>query len=135
LGGASSQIQERIYNYGKYLGLAFQIIDDVLDFTGKGLVLGKPIGQDLELGLCTAPVYYASLEYPELENYIKRNFSVEGDVDLVKDLVLKSNGLEKSKDLAKWFCHKARNELDILKDSEAKEMLIELTETVITRTK
>lgn len=48
-----------MYAYGKHLGLAFQVVDDILDFTQSSELLGKPQGQDLASGNLTAPVLYA----------------------------------------------------------------------------
>lgn len=52
-------VKEAMYNYGKHLGLAFQVVDDILDFTQSSEQLGKPQGQDLASGNLTAPVIFA----------------------------------------------------------------------------
>ncbi|QSS59036.1 decaprenyl-diphosphate synthase subunit 1, partial [Histoplasma capsulatum] len=56
LGHSSPEIVEAAYSYGRNLGLAFQLVDDMLDYTIHGDELGKPAGADLELGLATAPL-------------------------------------------------------------------------------
>lgn len=58
-------------------------MDDLLDFVGKQDEFGKPVGQDLNLGLATAPLLYAIEEFPELQALSDRNFSNSGDVELV----------------------------------------------------
>jgi hexaprenyl-diphosphate synthase len=84
LGGATSEVAEAAYIYGKHMGLAFQLIDDVLDYTGSNEELGKPATADLELGLATAPVFYAWEEFPELGPMIARKFAQEGDAAKVR---------------------------------------------------
>merc|ERR1711981_362257 len=66
LGGSSSDVQDVAYEYGKNVGQAFQLIDDVLDFTGSESSLGKDLFSDLRQGLVTAPVLFAREEYPEM---------------------------------------------------------------------
>ena len=70
-------------DFGRNLGIAFQLIDDLLDFVESADSLGKPAAVDLELGLATAPVLYALEEFPELKPLIERKFSQEGDVEKV----------------------------------------------------
>ncbi|KAG0044308.1 coq1 putative hexaprenyl diphosphate synthase [Gryganskiella cystojenkinii] len=135
LGGATDEVCDIAYIYGKNIGLAFQLVDDMLDFTVTSDEFGKPAGADLKLGLATAPVLFAWEEYPELGKLIKRNFDQEGDVELAWDLVLKSQGLAQTRMLAQSHCQKAISALDGLPDSLAKTALIQLTEKVLDRKK
>jgi all-trans-nonaprenyl-diphosphate synthase len=59
LSGVSAELADRLYLYGRHLGLAFQIVDDILDFTSSSETLGKPAVADLRQGHLTAPVLYA----------------------------------------------------------------------------
>ncbi|MFS0727690.1 polyprenyl synthetase family protein [Paenibacillus sp. 1P07SE] len=68
--GADTGTAERLYQFGEALGMAFQIRDDVLDFTQQELIAGKPVGADLRNGNVTLPVLYA-LEDPELAKMIR----------------------------------------------------------------
>lgn len=79
LGGTTEEVSHAAYTYGKHMGLAFQLIDDVLDYTSSSEELGKPATADLELGLATAPVFYAWEEFPELGPMIARKFEQPGD--------------------------------------------------------
>lgn len=79
LGGATEDVAAAAYRYGRHLGLAFQLTDDVLDYTGSDESIGKPAGADLELGLATAPVFFAWEEFPELGDMIARQFSEPDD--------------------------------------------------------
>lgn len=79
------RIKDAAYTYGRNLGIAFQLVDDMLDFTGSDAGLGKPSqGADLKLGLATAPALYAWEEFPEMGNMILRKFENDGDVDQVR---------------------------------------------------
>jgi hexaprenyl-diphosphate synthase len=80
LGGADATTVDAAYLYGKNLGLAFQLVDDMLDYTRSGQELGKPAGADLELGLATAPLLFAWKDMPELGSLVGRKFERGGDV-------------------------------------------------------
>ncbi|KAI2635826.1 hexaprenyl pyrophosphate synthase [Hypomontagnella submonticulosa] len=83
LGRADATTVEAAYAYGKNLGLAFQLVDDMLDYTKSGSDLGKPAGADLELGLATAPLLFAWKTTPELGILVGRKFGEEGDIQRV----------------------------------------------------
>lgn len=59
LGGGDEELSEVAYQYGRNLGLAFQLVDDLLDFVSSTDTMGKPAATDLKLGLATAPVLFA----------------------------------------------------------------------------
>lgn len=84
LGSSDAGTVEAAYSYGKNLGLAFQLVDDMLDYTISAKELGKPAGADLELGLATAPLLFAWKSCPELGSLVGRKFSGEGDVARVR---------------------------------------------------
>jgi hexaprenyl-diphosphate synthase len=84
LGNGAPAVVEAAYSYGKNLGLAFQLVDDMLDYTISGAELGKPAGADLELGLATAPLLFAWEGNAELGQLVGRKFSGEGDVQRVR---------------------------------------------------
>jgi len=80
LGERSPEVVEAAYQYGKNLGLAFQLVDDMLDYTVNEQELGKPAGADLELGLATAPLLFAWKDNSELGTLVGRKFAQDGDV-------------------------------------------------------
>ncbi len=84
LGQSAPEVVEAAYAYGKNLGLAFQLVDDMLDYTISGAELGKPSGADLELGLATAPLLFAWKDNKELGAMVGRKFGREGDVEMVR---------------------------------------------------
>ncbi|KAF7303009.1 hypothetical protein MKEN_01263800 [Mycena kentingensis (nom. inval.)] len=126
--------KEVAYAFGRNFGLAFQLVDDVLDYEAGEATLGKPGGADLQLGLATGPALYAWEEHPEMGPLIQRKFEKEGDVELARDLVRRSSGVARTRDLARAHSEKARELLQMLPDSDAKVSLEVLTEKVITRT-
>ncbi|KAG8459471.1 hypothetical protein KFE25_012806 [Diacronema lutheri] len=133
--GLDSAVTQAAYDYGYHLGLAFQIVDDMLDFTGSADALGKPKLQDMALGLATAPILYASNQFPELQRLIKRKFETRGDLDRAYALLMQSDGLARTRDLAHSHASKAVAALAPLPDSEAKAALIHLCYIVLSRDK
>lgn len=87
--GASQSFQEAAFQYGRNLGIAFQLVDDLLDFISNEADLGKPTAADLKLGLATAPVLFACEKFPELNIMIMRRFSEPGDVEKSYAAVMK----------------------------------------------
>lgn len=83
LGRSAPEVIEASYAYGRNLGLAFQLVDDMLDYTVTEAELGKASGADLELGLATAPLLFAWKSNPELGPLVGRKFREEGDVQRV----------------------------------------------------
>merc|ERR1712098_246587 len=78
---------------GRNIGIAFQLVDDLLDFVVSADQLGKPAAADMKLGLATAPVLFASQQFPVLNDMIARRFSQPGDVEEAFQCVLESGGL------------------------------------------
>lgn len=135
LGHADNVTAEEAYSYGRNLGLAFQLVDDLLDYTQSGKDLGKPAGVDLELGLATAPLLFAWKQMPELGALVGRNFALEGDVARARELVLQSDGIERTRVLAQDYADKAIQALAHFPDCEAKNGLIEIAEMAAKRQK
>lgn len=133
LSNESSDLAEKLYNYGKNLGLAFQIVDDILDFTASTEVLGKPAGSDLISGNLTIPVLYAMEENPYLIKLIEREFNQEGDIEEALTIVREGNAIERSRSLALTHSKLAAESLTCLKDSASAIALMELTEYVLSR--
>lgn len=133
LSDASTEVVENLYSYGRNLGLAFQIVDDILDFTGSTEVLGKPAGLDLASGKLTSPVFYALQQEPYLKVLIERKFAESEDLDRALELVKKSDGIEQARQLAKDLAYKAAQSLSCLPPSSSKDALHELTDYAVSR--
>ncbi|KAK0649356.1 isoprenoid synthase domain-containing protein [Cercophora newfieldiana] len=135
LGGSDAATVDAAYMYGKNLGLAFQLVDDLLDYTRSGQELGKPAGADLELGLATAPLLFAWKTMPELGSLVGRKFEKEGDVARARDLVMQSDGIEQTRALAEDYAERAIAAISIFPDSEAKNGLVEMAVKTLERKK
>lgn len=138
LGGHAygSTVATACEEFGYHLGLAYQIQDDILDFTAAANVLGKPALADMDLGLSTAPILYAAQEYKHLRPLVMRRFKKKGDKEAALQALYKSDtAMDKAKDLAKFHAQRAVDALLRLPQSEGRDALIRLTHAVITRKK
>jgi len=135
LAGVSSALVEGAFQYGRNIGIAFQLVDDLLDFSVSAEQLGKPAAADLKLGLATAPVLFAAEKFPELNEMIGRRFSEGGDVETAFRLVKGSGGLQETRDLARRHCDKATEALTGFADSEYKLALTDMCDKVMYRIK
>jgi len=138
LGGHAyrSDVATACEEFGFHLGLAYQIQDDILDFTGVASVLGKPALADMDLGLSTAPILYAAQEFPQLEPLVMRKFSKPGDKQAALEYLFKSDvAMDKARSLAMFHADKAIEAVLRLPQSEARDALIRLTHVVIDRKK
>lgn len=133
LSGSFKEIVDRMYSYGRHLGLAFQVVDDILDFTGSTEVLGKPAGSDLKSGNLTAPALYALAEKPYLEVLVERRFEQEGDLEEALALIKDSQGIQKAKELAAYHANQAVECISYLPASESRQALINMSEYVLNR--
>jgi len=133
LSDAPEVLADHLYDYGRHLGLAFQIVDDILDFTGSTEELGKPAGSDLKSGNLTAPVLYTLEEQPYLEVLIEREFAQPGDLEQAVSLVRESRGIERSRELANYHARKAIEHLGDLPQSASRQALMKLTDYVLSR--
>ncbi|EKX31152.1 hypothetical protein GUITHDRAFT_83378 [Guillardia theta CCMP2712] len=122
---------EVAFEYGKHIGLAFQIQDDVLDFEGDLQSLGKTPGSDLREGLTTAPVLFALEKFShELEPMIHRCYKGEGDVERTMQLVKLSDGIAKSRELALEHSRLAIESANKFEPSVTRDALVQLAHLV-----
>ncbi|WVQ95965.1 hypothetical protein IAU59_003064 [Kwoniella sp. CBS 9459] len=136
VGNEGEWVKDVAYGYGRNLGIAFQLIDDALDFLPPDPTLGKPsLGADLRLGLATAPALFAWEKHPEMGPLILRKFTEAGDVELARELVADSDGLERTVELARKFAGEARALVELLPESKARDALVGLTLKVVDRVK
>lgn len=122
--------------FGFHLGLAFQLQDDILDFTAAASVLGKPALADMDLGLSTAPILYAAQEFPHLRPLVMRRFKQKGDKQTALEALYKSDkAMDKARSLARFHAQKAVDAILRLPQSEARDALVRLTHVCVTRKK
>jgi all-trans-nonaprenyl-diphosphate synthase len=133
LSGLSAEENMNLYNYGRDIGLAFQIVDDILDFTASSETLGKPACSDMASGNLTAPVLFALEEKPFLETLIEREFAQEDDLEQAIALVRDSQGIQRSRELAASHAQSAVGHLANLPPTESRKALLELADYVLSR--
>lgn len=117
----SPELSKRLFLFGYYVGMSFQITDDILDFTGTEKQLGKPAGGDLMQGNVTLPVLYA-IQDPNLKEMIVSHVKA-GNVEKLIDLVKHSGGIEYAQKVSDQYLEKAFHVLEDLPDIRAKKAL------------
>ena len=122
-------------DYGYNVGMAFQIVDDVLDFIGTEEELGKPVGSDLAQGTLTLPAMLLLERYPE-DNPVKRLFQ-SGDkqrnIELAIELVGNSSIVQECYRIASDYVSRACHNLNLLPDNASRQALIQLADYIIRR--
>lgn len=122
--------------YGLHLGTAFQLTDDLLDFTGDSEQLGKNIGDDLADGKTTLPLIYAMEHADEdVKNDIKEiiRSGATDEITFIKDVILSSDALKYTQEQAKGEATKAIEQLSSIQPSKYKDGLIALVDFAISR--
>ena len=137
LGGLDGRKRAKLREYGRLLGLAFQIADDVLDYTGSEAEIGKPIGHDIAEGFATLPLMLAMEEAHvarELASILDNGRQLSADdAQKVVSIVRASRGPDKALESASAHASDARRELLALGNGEVPECLSALTAYVVTR--
>ncbi|MFZ3263847.1 MAG: polyprenyl synthetase family protein [Terriglobales bacterium] len=140
LGGADLQQEERLGEYGRNLGMAFQIVDDVLDLTASESVLGKPVASDLREGKATMAVIHAldrctATERCQIEEVLRdRAFNGVTHADILT-ILNRYNALDYASKEAARYAESARNAICVFPDSEIKRALLWAPEYVVAREK
>jgi heptaprenyl diphosphate synthase len=137
LGGIDAERRAALRAYGRLLGLAFQIADDVLDYEGNEDEIGKPIGHDIVEGFATLPLMLAMEDAPtagKLRRILQSGQQASAAAALeVADLVRASGGPQQALERARELSSKARQQLKSLGDGEAPAALAALTNYVVSR--
>jgi octaprenyl-diphosphate synthase len=128
---------EAMRKFGEYLGIAFQIRDDILDYDGNSVTTGKPVGGDIKEKKITLPLIYSLQQVPKNEAAKIKKSIKNGDnnksVAEIIDFVKRNNGLEYASEIALDYSKKAKDVLNIFPDSASKIALQELVDFVIDR--
>jgi octaprenyl-diphosphate synthase len=136
LADATPAVMEAMGSYGMNIGIAFQIVDDILDVTGDEVVLGKPQGNDIMDGKPTLPLIIAmqDKEHGERKRQIFRK-DRKGPEEVAEAIALikRTGALEASSDMAEEYANKALLDLEVLRPSEYKEALKALTKAILER--
>ncbi|KXS52234.1 MAG: octaprenyl diphosphate synthase [Marinobacter sp. T13-3] len=136
LAGASEEQEVALRDYGKHLGMAFQLVDDVLDYQGDAETMGKNVGDDLAEGKTTLPLIQAMATGTDEERQLIRQAIRKGGLDdlpKVLETVRQSGAIEYTMDKAKEQARVARELLTCLPESAHREALELLTEVAVAR--
>ncbi|MFC3038928.1 heptaprenyl diphosphate synthase component II [Virgibacillus xinjiangensis] len=138
LGGLVSGLHEqeakKLYQYGYYIGMSYQIIDDILDFTSTEEELGKPVGNDLLQGNITLPVLFA-MENADFRQLLQKTFHNPSNVDKedMNNLIVslkRSDAVERSYQLSEIYLQKALKSVSNLPDNKAKRTLEDIAKYI-----
>ncbi|EKN67354.1 heptaprenyl diphosphate synthase component II [Schinkia azotoformans MEV2011] len=128
---APIQVQRQLYRFGYNVGMAFQITDDILDFTGTEKELGKPAGSDLQQGNITLPALYA-LRNENLRKEIVTTFDPNNEEKMryIISLVKTSGGIEYSKEISERYLKKAHGIIKELPNCKEKTALLNIAKYI-----
>ncbi|MBM2811142.1 MAG: hypothetical protein HW416_1901 [Chloroflexi bacterium] len=135
LGEASAEATDALKRYGRSLGLAFQIVDDILDLIGDEQTMGKPAGTDLRHGVVTLPIIYLRDEIPAetMRNVFASDGAREEAIQTITALAPTSRAVDRAYREARELVADAAGALDVVPRGEQRDLLIELTTTVVER--
>lgn len=135
-GKASPDVVKRSGRVGNYIGIAFQMLDDILDYSQTIEEFEKPVLEDVKQGIYSLPLILAMQEnrQPFLPLLEKKHEMTESDVKQVVSLIEKYNGIERARSIAHRYTKKALAEIDELPDRPEKKVLYMLTKSLFSRT-
>jgi geranylgeranyl pyrophosphate synthase len=130
----SEQWIEALRTFGYNFGMAFQIVDDILDFTGDEAEMGKPVGSDLLQGTLTLPSLLLMERHPG-DNPVQKHFAQPRQELLAQavEMVRETDIPQESYEMARSFCARAHEALSVLPDDPARRALYDLTDYVLER--
>jgi octaprenyl-diphosphate synthase len=138
LAGASQEKENRLASYGYHLGMAFQMVDDLLDYTFDSIALGKNVGADLREGKMTLPVIKALNEAaPDdralMQKIIQNSGFTEKDFKWLAEKIVSYGGIQYVRETASNHIKTARQALEVFPTSPTKEILIDIAEYALER--
>jgi octaprenyl-diphosphate synthase len=129
LADAPPEVEEACADYGRSLGTAFQLVDDLLDYEGATSQLGKNVGDDLREGKPTLPLLLAMARGTDAERSVIREAIEQGEVARLNDIVAivrRTGAIDATRAAARAEADKARSRLVMLPESASREALLEL---------
>jgi geranylgeranyl pyrophosphate synthase len=136
LAEASEDQVQALYDYGKDLGMAFQIVDDILDYTGEEATLGKPVGGDLRQGIVTLPFFYFLKDHADPGRVLTALDNGNGSGESVSEIIAqvrKSDAMRRAAAEAQDFAVRSKAHLSIFPEGPYRRALEELAEFVVSR--
>ncbi|WP_456484760.1 polyprenyl synthetase family protein [Desulfurobacterium sp.] len=139
VGGASEEEKIAMRKFGKYIGYAFQLVDDAFDYISDSETIGKPAGNDIREGKVTYPLIavrngLSEVEKKKINHILNKSNPCKEEIEYVRMLVVKKGGISQTFDLAKNYIEKAKELLGAIEDSEYKESLLEIADFIVART-
>ncbi|MEW5961297.1 MAG: polyprenyl synthetase family protein [Chloroflexota bacterium] len=134
--GASEPEIEALRHYGYHLGMAFQIVDDILDFRGDEDRIGKPVANDLRQGIATLPVMLfnqTSPNHPTILKAVRRERVTDPEILAVVEQIRASGCVEAAMDQARQFVRQAQTSLEALPDNPYRQALHGLADYTVAR--
>jgi octaprenyl-diphosphate synthase len=136
--GANETIEQKLGDFAWNLGIAFQLVDDILDFTSREKILGKPVGNDLREGKVTLPLIYALETADAEERKLVETVLADGNYDQVPfgkilQMLNRHKGIERAQERAQMFTEKARSIISEFPDSPYQRALLAVTDLVTDR--
>ncbi|MBW1781658.1 MAG: polyprenyl synthetase family protein [Deltaproteobacteria bacterium] len=138
ISGAETEKLDFLAQFGLNAGIAFQLIDDLLDYTSSEVVFGKPVGKDLREGKITLPLIYTltqlqQTEKKQLEDLLANPEAIDSHYQTIIDLVRQNGALDRIRKEAQSYVDRATSCLEVFPDSSIKRDLIVLSQHIINR--
>ena len=135
-GGQSERFARNCYYIGSHIGMAFQIMDDILDYSQTAESFGKPVLEDVRQGIYSAPLIYAMRkDHSAFQVFLEKKEKITNeDTIKVQQLVTDLGGLDEAQQLAGKYTRKALKRINQLPDSPEKEIIRKVTMSLLDRT-
>ncbi len=135
---ANEEAISALTRYGEDIGIAFQMIDDILGLFGKEEETGKPVGSDVRESKKTYPILYAlekasGEDKDTLRRILTKKEKTEEDIKIALEIIKRSGGEEATRKLAREYAERAINAITSLPENNARKLLVQLAEFVIER--
>ncbi|HHT16221.1 MAG TPA: polyprenyl synthetase family protein [Papillibacter sp.] len=132
LAGEEPMRMRRLARAGHYIGMAFQLTDDCLDYETKGYILKKPVKNDLAEGVVTLPLILAMADKPELRDVVGKNLAPREAAEIAAQ-VIALGGVQRTKNVAGRYCDKAARLIEQETEGPRRDALLRLLEKIRVR--
>lgn len=140
IGGASEDVIQELRRFGTELGMAFQVIDDILDLRERTDTIGKPAGNDLRQGVVTVPVMMFAESIPPdsdtrkaVEAVIAGDETNDANINAIVSQIRTSGALERAEEVARMYVERARQRLGVIPDDETRRYMNDMLDLAVVR--